>query len=120
MESTEKLTRVVTSATTLFIVPGYAETKMIDIASRANLAVGTLYHLFKSKDDLLKFVFASTLDPTVSDQIQTFPVQPVPDDELVTHIAKKYNGWINFRWIAARHPIKDNSTTSPCDRKTYR
>lgn len=105
MESTEKLTRVVTSATTLFIVPGYAETKMIDIASHANLAVGTLYHLFKSKDDLLKFVFASTLDPTVSDQIQTFPVQPIPDDELVTRTAKVYQqATANLHSIVAQYP----------------
>lgn len=86
----EKLTRVIASAKVLFIVPGYAETKMADIATHANLAVGTLYSLFRSKDDLLKFVFASTLDSMIIDHVQTLPVIPLSDDELVTHTAEIY------------------------------
>lgn len=90
MDLHEKLIRVITSAKILFIVPGYAETKMTDIATHANLAVGTLYSLFRSKDDLLQFVFATTLDSTVIDHVQALPVAPLSADELVTHTAEIY------------------------------
>ncbi|RDG26436.1 hypothetical protein DQM20_11455 [Lactiplantibacillus plantarum] len=49
MELQRKLNRVLNSASSLFIVPGFSETKMQDIAKGANLAVGTLYSMADCK-----------------------------------------------------------------------
>lgn len=105
MDLHEKLTRVLNSATALFIVPGFAETKMSAIAADAGLAVGTLYQLFKSKDDLLQFVFATTLEPDLVTQAQSLPVQPVSTDTLVqqtTAIYQQANA--NLQGIVTKQP----------------
>jgi len=86
----EKLNRVLTSATSLFIVPGFADTKMVDIAKNANLAVGTLYSLFKGKDDLLEFVFSTTLDPTIIDHVTALPVHTEAKTCLVSRTKQVY------------------------------
>ena len=49
--------RILAAARHLFDRKGYAGTAMEDIARRANLAVGTLYNYFPSKDDLLLAIF---------------------------------------------------------------
>jgi len=86
----EKLNRVLTSATSLFIVPGFADTKMIDIAKDANLAVGTLYSLFKGKDDLLEFVFFATLDPKISANVTALPIHTDAETTLIPKTKQVY------------------------------
>ena len=45
--------RIIEAAITSFKVKGYEETTIIDICRSANIAVGTFYHYFSSKQDLL-------------------------------------------------------------------
>lgn len=47
-----KRERILTSAIELFTEFGYANTKIIDIASKANIGKGTIYEYFKSKDEI--------------------------------------------------------------------
>jgi len=49
--------RIFTSALYLLKKNGFSNTSMTDIASRANLAVGTLYNYYASKDDLILAIF---------------------------------------------------------------
>ncbi|MFC6181199.1 TetR/AcrR family transcriptional regulator [Lactiplantibacillus daowaiensis] len=90
MQLQTKLSRILTSAQAQFIVPGFADTKMHDIAQAADLAVGTLYNLFKSKDDLLAFIFAATLNPTIIDEPHTLPLQPIATSALVEQTQAVY------------------------------
>lgn len=90
MQLHEKLTRILNSAKCLFIVPGYSDTKMLDIAKQSGLAVGTLYSLFASKDDLLEFVFAATLDPDYIDNVQSLPLTLPTHTDLLTHTKQVY------------------------------
>lgn len=45
----------------LIIEKGYEATSTIDIAARSNIARGTLYHHFKTKDDILNALVKRTL-----------------------------------------------------------
>jgi len=90
MQIQTKLDPVLTSAKALFIVPGFADTKMIDIAQAADIAVGTLYHLFRSKEDLLQAVFAVTLDPTILDNVTNLPITPQTTPDLIQATQRRY------------------------------
>lgn len=92
MDLQRKLNRVLNSASSLFIVPGFSETKMQDIAKGANLAVGTLYSMFKSKDDLLNFIFAATLNSDFINGIRSLPLKIDPENQLLIDTKAVY--WI--------------------------
>ncbi len=49
--------RLMDNALELFAVDGYENTSISDIANKAGVAKGTLYHYFKSKEDLLQAIF---------------------------------------------------------------
>ncbi|MGB6090211.1 MAG: TetR/AcrR family transcriptional regulator, partial [Candidatus Binataceae bacterium] len=49
----ERERRIVRAASRLFVRPGYSSTAMEVVASKAGLAVGTIYNYFPSKPDLL-------------------------------------------------------------------
>ena len=46
--------RVIQAATDVFTEAGYAGTRMVDIATRAGVAVQTLYYMFRTKAELLQ------------------------------------------------------------------
>jgi AcrR family transcriptional regulator len=50
---TEKRVRIICAARELFTTQGFESTTMAQIAARAEVSVGTLYHYFESKRDLL-------------------------------------------------------------------
>ena len=92
MTDEEKLQRIYTAASELFIQPGYHETQMQMIAQRAQVAVGTLYRLFTSKAALLDYVFLTTL-PTTKEVRLTYPLAPVDLRELVNRTQAAYADW---------------------------
>jgi AcrR family transcriptional regulator len=55
--------RIVAAARRLFDRKGFAATSMEDVAERADLAVGTLYNYFRSKDQLLFAMSRSDTEP---------------------------------------------------------
>ena len=52
---------IVNAAKDVFIQAGYTNAKMFDIASKADVGVGTIYNYYPSKGDLLIAVFAEEL-----------------------------------------------------------
>lgn len=48
---------IIESATEVFAKTGFYKAKAIEIARRANIAVGTIYNYFKNKDDILISIF---------------------------------------------------------------
>lgn len=54
--------RIVKAAAALFVKKGYPKTTVRDIASNSGITVGTLYHYFSSKDDILSFLQEETSD----------------------------------------------------------
>ena len=49
--------RLMDNALELFAVDGFENTSISDIANKAGVAKGTLYHYFQSKEDLLQAIF---------------------------------------------------------------
>jgi len=92
MDDNEKLARIYAAASELFIQPGYHDTQMQMIAQRAQLAVGTLYRLFSSKEALLDHVFLTTL-PAGDDAGAIYPLRPVDPRELVRRTEATYTAW---------------------------
>ncbi|MCT4457713.1 TetR/AcrR family transcriptional regulator [Lactiplantibacillus paraplantarum] len=81
---------ILASATRLFIEPGYSETRMQMIAAEANIAVGTLYKFFKSKPDLLNFVFTATISGTETFTNQSELFKPTSKAELLNRTTTLY------------------------------
>ncbi len=48
---------ILESATKVFAKTGFYKAKAVEIARRANIAVGTIYNYFKNKDDILISIF---------------------------------------------------------------
>lgn len=49
----DRKAEIVQAATSYFLNKGYSKTTMYDIMDEVNIAKGTIYHYFKSKDDLM-------------------------------------------------------------------
>lgn len=54
-------TKILSAALELFVGRGFAATRIVDIAARAGVSSGLLYHYFRSKDDLLAALLAESL-----------------------------------------------------------
>ena len=55
----ERKTQILDAARRVFAARGFHVTKMSDIAREAGVSQGTLYHYFRSKDDLFTSLFSS-------------------------------------------------------------
>jgi AcrR family transcriptional regulator len=82
--------RILGAARHLFDRKGYAGTAMEDIARRANLAVGTLYNYFPSKDDLLLAIMRRDSERVVAlaDRILADP--PADPAEAIAALADAF------------------------------
>ncbi|MFT8871472.1 MAG: helix-turn-helix domain-containing protein [Sporolactobacillus sp.] len=91
MKESHRLITVIDAATRLFIRPGYAETKMKEIAAAANLSVGALYHLFESKEALLDFVFRSNINPDLVFSVKQFPISRADTQSFLAAMNATYH-----------------------------
>ena len=55
----ERRDDIIEAAGELFLVKGYDRTSMSDVMARLHIAKGTIYHYFKSKEELLDAVLDS-------------------------------------------------------------
>lgn len=58
---------ILVKAQTLFAQKGYLSTSMAEIASAGELAVGSLYSLFSSKEEILATIFQDHIDRVLSE-----------------------------------------------------
>lgn len=79
LESDHRRNEILEIAKTLFKQKGYKATTMAEIASGANLAVGTVYKFFKDKHDLYSTLVAETMAEFESAAIQA--LRDTPGDE---------------------------------------
>lgn len=54
--------QIIKAAAALFVKKGYVKTTVREIASNSSITVGTLYHYFSSKDDILSSIQEDTSD----------------------------------------------------------
>lgn len=62
------------AAALLFCRKGYAGTKISDIAGEIGVSVGTIYHDFVGKKEILQYVFKCTADPAFAEKELVRPV----------------------------------------------
>ncbi|HTQ26113.1 MAG TPA: TetR/AcrR family transcriptional regulator [Candidatus Binataceae bacterium] len=82
--------RILVAARHLFDRKGYAGTAMEDIAGRANLAVGTLYNYFPSKDDLLLAIMRRDSDHVIALAERILAAPPADPVEAIAALADAF------------------------------
>lgn len=65
------------AATKLFIQHGYSKTQISHIAKEIGVSVGTIYHDFTSKEEIMHFILKCTIEP---DFIERDFEKPITDD----------------------------------------
>lgn len=74
---------IVAVARDLFQTKGYAHTAMQDVMEQLGIAKGTIYHYFKSKEELLQAVAEATVDEHIEDMRQLLSrIQGTPLEKL--------------------------------------
>ena len=80
----EKEDVILKTSRSLFLTKGYLESSMKDIAKKANISVGNLYHYYKNKTDI-----AFRLVKPLFDEIDVFIKKYTNND--ITLFSKKFN-----------------------------
>ena len=91
---------ILESATTVFAKTGFYRAKAIEIARKANIAVGTIYNYFKNKDDILISIFderIGELNRSLSEAIQKIDD---PDKKLLAILDSTVAMFRNDRELA--------------------
>lgn len=78
----DKLYEIYTTASRLFISPGYARTKISHISRETGISVGAIYSIFESKEAILYFVLKCTVDPEFREQEFELPIKQKEFNEL--------------------------------------
>lgn len=73
---------ILDSATQVFARTGFYKAKAIEIAHKANIAVGTIYNYFKSKDDILIAIFTERIGALNQSLRETLRGMDDPDEKL--------------------------------------
>jgi Transcriptional regulator len=70
----ERLYKIFDAASRMFINQGYARTQMNQIAKAAGIAVGSMYHLFESKEAVYGFVIKCIISPEYIQSPLSLPI----------------------------------------------
>jgi len=82
-------TAIINAAQKLFGAPGFDETKIDDIAAKAGVAKGAIYHHFKNKNEIFEAVFEQVSAEIVENMIRD--VEPGGDTlETLMHSMKRF------------------------------
>lgn len=71
----QRIKEINDAATLLFLQQGYSKTKIEHIAKAVGVSVGTIYHDFTGKKEIMHFVLKSTIDPEFMDQEFERPIK---------------------------------------------
>jgi len=75
---------ILESATSVFAKTGFYKAKAIEIARKANIAVGTIYNYFKNKDDILISIFNERIGGLNRSLEESLQEINNPDEKLAT------------------------------------
>src|SRR5436853_6899073 len=73
---------ILRAATRVFARNGYFNSKVADIASAAGVADGTVYHYFKSKEEILHSIFDRGVDNAITEARQQLEAISDPREKL--------------------------------------
>src|SRR5438309_1229026 len=114
----ERFREIVDAAAEVFYEKGYAATSMQDIADRAGILKGSLYHYIRAKEDLLLAVLTTVYEDIVAiaEKVAKADLDPVAKLRRLIRDQIEYNAanmvrtgvyYAEFRWLegAARERI---------------
>jgi AcrR family transcriptional regulator len=85
-----RLYDIVDAAGRLFVLRGYQQTQISDIAKAAGIATGSTYNLFVSKKAIFQFVLASIFDESTFYKEKIFPIAEMDTLELEKQITARF------------------------------
>lgn len=71
---TQRIKAVTEAATSLFLRQGYAKTQISHIAKAVGVSVGTIYHDFVGKKEIMHYILKCTVQPEFADKILETPI----------------------------------------------
>jgi AcrR family transcriptional regulator len=85
----ERRAQILSAAVRIFAIRGFADTKISDIASAADLSYGLVYHYFKTKDDIFTELITQAHNQFIAalEQISEFEGGPLDKIRTFTEIA---------------------------------
>lgn len=85
------------AALALFVERGFYGTTVPDVAKRAKVAAGTIYHYFSSKEALVNAVFRRWKQALAQEVYTKFPAMAGPEEQFSTM-------WVTMARWALEHP----------------
>lgn len=101
---TERITAIVEAATSLFLRQGYSKTQISHIAKAVGVSVGTIYHDFAGKKEILHYVLKCTIDPDFSKQKLETPIR----DESFAGLEQEIADVFERSSVEFKEPLRGN------------
>lgn len=71
---TERIDSIAEAATSLFLRQGYAKTQISHIAKAVGVSVGTIYHDFMGKKEIMHYILKCTIQPEFAGKMLETPI----------------------------------------------
>jgi TetR/AcrR family fatty acid metabolism transcriptional regulator len=91
---------ILEAATKVFARTGFYKAKALEIANKANIAVGTIYNYFKNKDDILISIFNERIGELNRTLISALEGVDDPDQKLAIILSSSISAMKNDREFA--------------------
>lgn len=85
-----RIAAIYEAATRLFIQQGYSKTQISHIAKAIGVSVGTIYHDFTGKEEIMHFILKCTIDPDFINRDFQKPITDELFDDLENEIVETF------------------------------
>lgn len=85
---TQRIHEIAKAATLLFLRQGYSKTQISHIAKAVGVSVGTIYHDFVGKKEIMQYILKTTIQPSFSEYEIETPISGDNFDGLEQDIVK--------------------------------
>lgn len=88
---TQRIRAITNAATHLFLTQGYSKTQISHIAKAVGVSVGTIYHDFIGKKEIMHYILQCTIDPHFAEQEVETPIRDTCFANLEQEIADLFS-----------------------------
>lgn len=101
---TQRIQAIVEAATSLFLKQGYSKTQISHIAKAVGVSVGTIYHDFVGKKEIMHYILKCTIQPEFADKMIETPISDENFEGLEEDIVRIFEESAE----EFQKPLKDN------------
>lgn len=87
---TQRIHKIADAATSLFLTQGYGKTQISHIARAVGVSVGTIYHDFVGKEEILHYILQCAIDPAFAERDLPLPIRDDLFPELEQQIGETF------------------------------